>query len=326
MTRGWGIVAVLGVIVAVLAVVARLAVRDAAIAPESAPDRRQARAVDSGGSVGRRPPSGQPADAIVRGSGTGMPGPEDATRRRAQDRLARVRPGEVTMGVSGGAPARRAEIGVDGPAGAAPAAAHRPEPPAPSAPQAAADADLGDDSPPPADVAYDGATRVFDTAQPVQIEADTVVGNTGSMAFWARPEWDEGNTDPARFVQLGDTGLRIVKDGSFLRLEYTDINGDNALGGVADLGLWQSGEWRYVTATWQDGTFSLYLDGERVFMNAPPVPPPLRNDPRIYVGSIPVPGGEPIAPAQLAQLQVLARYMSPDEIRARFATLVPPDS
>jgi hypothetical protein len=168
-------------------------------------------------------------------------------------------------------------------------------------------------------VVYDGAGRVFDTDSRVQA-ADRVpiTADAGTVSFWAQPQWDSGNPDHATFVQIGETGLRIVKDGSFLRFEYTDSNGDNALGGVTNIGDWGSGDWRYVAATWQSGTLALYVDGQQVFVSTPDEPPPFQADPRLYVGSTVATNGGPVAPAQLSHLTVANRTLSSDEIRALF--------
>jgi len=166
-------------------------------------------------------------------------------------------------------------------------------------------------------VVYEGGDRVFDTTARQQItDRRSITGDAGTIAFWAQPQWENGNEDRASFVQIGENGLRIVKDGNFLRFEYTNANGDNELGGAADISNWQAGDWRYIAATWQGGALALYVDGQRMRLTTPSAPPPVQNDPRLYVGST-TPDGMAAAPAQMTDLEVSVIPRTLAEIRAK---------
>lgn len=239
------------------------------------------------------------------------------------------------------ADARRSLITRDGASGDAGTAVEERDPPdapldppltAPDTPHEEAppnpDAAGPNDSAPerPADVAYDGADQVFDAQSRVAVgDIGAITAAAGTMSFWLKPEWESGNPDHANFVQLGEQGLRVVKDGKYLRFEYTNTGGDNELGGTADTTEWPSGDWRYVTATWQDGTLSLYVDGQQMYVNVPGLPPPVENAPRLYIGSFPPADGSLVPPAQLAQLIVLNRSLSNDEIQNLFGSARPPE-
>jgi len=168
---------------------------------------------------------------------------------------------------------------------------------------------------PPAmpEVAYDGADRIFDTASRTEVpEAAEINDKAGTISFWFQPEWQHSNQDNAGFVQLGDSGLQIIKEGNYLRFQYTDGTG----GGAVDISNWEAGAWRQVTATWVDNTLSLYLDGEKVFVNHASTPPDFHGTaPRLYVGS-----GFPnaVALGQLSNLTVLNRGASSDEAKQMF--------
>src|SRR5262249_29446012 len=111
---------------------------------------------------------------------------------------------------------------------------------------------------------------------------------------------------------------RVVKDGKYLRFEYTNAAGNNELGGTADTSEWPTGDWRHVTATWEDGTLALYVDGQPVYVNVPTVPPPVETNPKLYVGSLSPADGQPTPPAQLARLVVLGRSLSSEEVQELF--------
>lgn len=165
-------------------------------------------------------------------------------------------------------------------------------------------------------VVYDGGDRVFDTTSRQQItDRRPITGDAGSISFWAQPQWESGNEDRASFVQIGENGLRIVKDGDFLRFEYTDAHGDNQLGGVADISNWQAGQWRYIAASWQGGALALYVDGQRMRLTTPTEPPPVQNDPRLYVGTVTADGVQ-APPSQVGLLNVMNRALTAGEIAA----------
>jgi hypothetical protein len=165
-------------------------------------------------------------------------------------------------------------------------------------------------------VVYDGGDRVFDTNSRQQItDRRQISGDAGTISFWAQPQWENGNEDRASFVQIGENGLRLVKDGNFLRFEYTNAHGDNELGGIADVSNWPQGEWRYIAATWQNGALALYVDGQRMRLTTPSEPPPAQSDPRLYVGSVTADGMQ-AAPATLTNLEVAKIARKPIEIQA----------
>ena len=85
------------------------------------------------------------------------------------------------------------------------------------------------------DIVYDGgADKVFDTAAQVKIDdAGAVSGAAATIAFWIEPQWQRDGPSEATFVQLGDNGLQIFKQGDMLRLQYVANDGE-VFGGSAE--------------------------------------------------------------------------------------------
>lgn len=163
------------------------------------------------------------------------------------------------------------------------------------------------------EVPYEGGETVFNTGSRVEItEAGPITGDAGTISFWLEPQWDQGELADGTFVQLGDSGLQIVKSGNNLRFELVGSGGEEFGGGV-DISAWQAGDWRNVTATWNGNTLSLYVDGAQMFLNTPPRGPNFQTGTQLYVGSQP-PSNGAAARAQLSYLTVMNRVATFDEV------------
>ena len=197
---------------------------------------------------------------------------------------------------------------------AAPRLSHEDLPPAARRGEPEYDPDAEDEA--NADLVYDsGAEKVFDTTSRVELtDAGPVNRGAGTISFWIEPQWAAGSQDGANFVQIGETGLQIVKDGDMLRFQHVGSAED---GGGAEIGDWQGGEWRHVLVTWNRNTMSLYVDGGQIFHNTPPRAPQF-GDAELFVGSGTLPNGAPTAQGNISYLTVLNRDASPDEVRQMF--------
>lgn len=201
----------------------------------------------------------------------------------------------------------------------------RPELPEASGDQPApGEDDAAEDVPePPAEpireVAYEQSPdRLFDTGVPMEVQgAGRISPDAGTVSFWMQPEWAHNPEDSADLVKLGETGMQLVKEGSFLRFEFTDANG-NEQGGDAEIGHWQDGEWHHVIATWTREGMYLFVDGGQAFANQGATRPPANSDPRLFVGSS-FPEGTGIALAAMANLTVLNRSSSVEDVQKLFA-------
>lgn len=186
-------------------------------------------------------------------------------------------------------------------------------------------AEPSENAPEPApEVAYDGGPdHVFSTTSQVQVpDAANITGDAGTVSFWLKPEWGPNSQDDATFVQLGDSGLQVVKNVNFLRFEYIDSNGtENGLG--TNIGDWQQDQWRQVTATWTNGNLSLYVDGQLISQNRYQNPPTFGEETKLLVGSD-FPG--PVAPGQVSNLTVLNRDSSATEVSQQFLSGARPGS
>jgi hypothetical protein len=318
MKSGWAVIISLGCGLVLLAFAVRIAVRDVDETTDAAEaDRRTAENRSGSADTGRREMLPGRSTTLRGGERATGGGSSDPSRQRpaplADVRRSIMERGAVRREADGGSD-EHDELEPADPAAAAPAARAEKKP---------GDATDSAENPPPTlppDVAYDGAGQTFDTQSRVAVaQVGTVTAAAGTMSFWMKPEWESDNPDHANFVQLGESGMRLVKDGKNLRFEYTNTSGDNALGGIADMSGWPTGDWRYLTATWQDGSLALYVDGEQIFVNAPDLPPPPEQYPKLYVGSTPRAAGPPVPMAQLSDIVVMNRSLSNDEILALFA-------
>lgn len=169
------------------------------------------------------------------------------------------------------------------------------------------------------EIAYEqDPDRLFDTGVPMEVQgAGRVSPDAGTVSFWMQPEWAHNPEDSADLVKLGETGLQLVKEGSFIRFEFNDPNG-NEQGGDADISQWQDGEWHHVIATWTREGMFLYVDGGQAFANQGGARPAANSDPRLFVGSK-FPEGTGVALAAMANMTVLNRTSSVEDVQKMFA-------
>jgi hypothetical protein len=169
----------------------------------------------------------------------------------------------------------------------------------------------------PPDVVYDsGAERQFDTGSQTELtDVGKISGEAGSMAFWLRPEWSGDDQNDAIFLQLGDSGMHIRKNVTYLRFEVTGQDGqEQGLGYY--IGDWKPGEWHQVVGTWVGGVFVLFIDGKPVSQRVLSDLPDFQDETRVYVGSnLPA---ENTAIGGLSHVKVLNRPLGPAEVAALF--------
>jgi hypothetical protein len=176
------------------------------------------------------------------------------------------------------------------------------------------------EAPPPEpapEIAYDGGPdHVFTTDWQVEVpDAGRISGDAGTVSFWLKPQWQGTNQDDATFVQLGDSGMQVVKNVNYLRFEYIDATGkENGLG--LNIGDWRPGDWHQVTTTWANGNLALYVDGQQVSQERYPNPPTFGSETKLYVGSnFP---GTPVAQGDISYLRVLNRDSPASEVGDQF--------
>jgi len=159
----------------------------------------------------------------------------------------------------------------------------------------------------------------FATAAPADVSdlAEPLGGSQGSVSFWFRPDWSAGSQDDASFLEIADGFVRVTKNVEFVRFEFVDANGtEHGLG--ASIAEWQPGEWHQIAGSWDDGTVSLYVDGELVRQAAIDAPLALPDGPRMRVGSD-FPEFRPVAAGIVGGLRVTAGPLSAEQVRQRFA-------
>jgi len=170
-----------------------------------------------------------------------------------------------------------------------------------------------------ADAAFPGvvfaseAEQEYVTTEPTDIpDMDDFSRDAGAVSFWLEPGWEGGDQNDADFIDLGDGGLRVVKNVNYLRFEYTDANGNPGGVGIEITG-WEIGKARQVTASWDGATISLFVDGQLVSQrNHGGL---VRNEERgpVVVGSV-YPPDRPIAPGVLSGVTLFNRPLDPGEV------------
>jgi hypothetical protein len=174
------------------------------------------------------------------------------------------------------------------------------------------------------EVMYDSGDHVFDTVSRAEVsDVGPISKEAGTLSFWFQPEWGPNNRDVTNFIQLGDDGLQIIKDGTVLRFANADGSPLDG-GGSASLGDWQAGEWRQVTMSWHGSVVELYVDGVQQVINGTWTPPDSQNDLRLYVGGAAYPNRSPVALGQLSYLMVLDRAATGAQIQQMFTSGGPP--
>ena len=247
--------------------------------------------------------SGTPSSASVRRAQRAVER-RKAREARRQAQLAARRAGDPgAPGVPAGAAAGGAPHAPGTPAGASPAAG---APPATVPP------------PPEGGVVFKSDAAVQYTLDtPVDVnDLAALVGASGAVALWLQPEWQAGNQDDADLIDIGDGRLQIIKNVSFLRLEFTDDAGETH-GIGAPIPEWKAGEWHQVAGSWNGGTFQLYFDGQLVSQATIGNPFTLPTGTGMTIGSD-FPANRPIAPGVIGGFDVQNHPLSANDILARF--------
>ncbi len=197
------------------------------------------------------------------------------------------------------APKNKPPVGeepTDGQAGSAPAAPAQPLP----------------------EVAYDsGVDKRFSTVSRSEVpDTGKIGGPNGTVSLWVKPQWGEANQEDASFVELGDSGMHMVKNVNFMRFQYIDPDGkERGLG--FNIGDWKDGEWHQVTGTWNNGRYYLYGDGKLISQESFPKPPDFQDETKVYIGTQNA-NGVPGANSEVSGVQILNRTLSTSEIQAQF--------
>jgi hypothetical protein len=157
------------------------------------------------------------------------------------------------------------------------------------------------------------------TTEPIDIpDTEDFTRDAGAVSFWLEPGWESGDQNDADFIDLGDGGLRVVKNVNYLRFEYTDANGVEHGVGV-EISSWEIGNARQVAASWDGTTISLFVDGKLVSQRANPGLK--RNEDRgpVVLGSV-YPPDRPVAPGVMTGVQLFNRPLDPHEVASIYAT------
>lgn len=149
-------------------------------------------------------------------------------------------------------------------------------------------------------------------------DSGNVRGDAGSLTMEFQPEWSGAEKGDYSLVNVRtpndpSNSLRLFKNGRYLRFLFTDNTGRERNIGY-DMINWQAGEQHTVTATWEQGVTSMYIDGQLVGTNYYEGQLEVRPGTPMYVGSdvpeAPLSG----ANATISNFRVYGRALSNDEV------------
>jgi hypothetical protein len=163
--------------------------------------------------------------------------------------------------------------------------------------------------------------EAYDTTTAVEVPLEDGFPPRGTVSFWLNSSWGATNQDDASFVSVADGRLRLVKNVSFLRFEAVDDKGFGDGVGVPITG-WGPDDWHFVTATWDEGVITLYVDGVLVGQKFIPWLD-LPEDSRLVLGSQ-YPPGRPVAIGTMATFTLQGRPLTADAVGRKFQRTPPP--
>jgi hypothetical protein len=151
-------------------------------------------------------------------------------------------------------------------------------------------------------------------------ELPDLTGESGTVSFWVTPAWDANSQDDTAFITIGDGNIRVYKNVSYLRVEFTGEDGRKASLGVP-ISEWGPGDAHQVTTTWNETThqMELFVDDKLVSQNVYDVGMKL-DKPKLAVGSN-EPWTRPIAPGMLSHVEVRNQAASRFNVSRRFFTI-----
>jgi hypothetical protein len=165
----------------------------------------------------------------------------------------------------------------------------------------------------------DGVGVKFDAGSVLAFpDAGNVRGDAGSLTLEFQPEWSGAEKGDYSLVNVRtpndpNNSLRLFKNGRYLRFLFADNTGQERNIGY-DMINWEPGEAHTVTATWEQGVTSLYIDNRLVGTNYYDGQLEIRPGTPLYLGSdvpeAPLSG----AGATISNFRVYGRALSNDEV------------
>ncbi len=143
--------------------------------------------------------------------------------------------------------------------------------------------------------------------------------NAGTITMDIKPNWNGADITDNSLLQIREphqweNRMQLVKNGQFLRFIVTDNTGHEA-----DISFkidqWVEGDAHNVTASWDNGVTTLYVDGKRVGTNNYPGKLEFQDTTPMHLGSDYANGGSyGSANGQFRKFQVFDGAKTPDEI------------
>jgi len=167
-------------------------------------------------------------------------------------------------------------------------------------------------------VSKGGEIEFTDAAQLSFPIGGNVNSKMGTISFEVQPQWAGADQTNNALVQIRDehiweNTLSIVKNYDALRFIIIDSGGVERNVNIP-IGDWQPGEARNVTATWDESSMALYVNGQQVGQNTLPNPLNFSATTPIHIGSD-FPGAQYTgAGGTIRNFTVYARALGANEI------------
>jgi hypothetical protein len=167
-------------------------------------------------------------------------------------------------------------------------------------------------------VSKGGQIEFPDNAQLSFPVGNNVNSKAGTISFEVQPQWAGADQTNNALVSIRDehvweNSLSIVKNYDALRFIIIDSGGAERNVNVP-IGDWQAGEPRSVTATWDESTMTLFINGQEVGQNTLPNPLSFNTTTPIHIGSD-FPGGQYVgASGTISNFTVYSRALAANEL------------
>jgi len=138
-------------------------------------------------------------------------------------------------------------------------------------------------------VSYDGGVEFTENARLSFPTSGNVNSEAGTISFELQPQWRGADHTDNSLVQIRDehtweNALSLVKNQEFLRFIIIDSTGVERNVNIT-IDDWPANEVRRLTATWDESSMTLYVNGDQVGRTRLPDPLRFNDTTPMYIGS-----------------------------------------
>lgn len=150
-------------------------------------------------------------------------------------------------------------------------------------------------------------------------------GKRGTVAMWVRPQWTPATDDCYFFCLLSAPGKRLLlykpHKTAAVRLIYQDLSEKSQKWTEHEVRSWRENEWHHLAFTWDDGLYTLYVDGKSVgSVNGVPA---MKADHILFGKVLPGWGGLGAASTVYDEIKLYDRPLPPAEVNTLYSHFAP---